>query len=306
MNKTKITLISLAFLGVGVLAYTLINQKTEELEEVTLTDNKFINEINGLIDDVKNSAVAKFSKEDYDKIVYLIEEYHDNNKISAQWSSNLRKKAEYIYFEKFIKEADYVFNQSNWSKSDIAFIRDEHKRLNNSAYLQEKAGLQPIKRVLSEYDAIQSFLAKAKSFANSNAITSMKQSFDMPTVDNYMSEANSKLKTSSKVKNNQQLMSELKNVPKLMYQKHLVFLNEKVKKTKTEPYSKYNDYNSFYNGVCQPIFDDINDFKSVSKQKYNVTSNDWYDEIDKIKNEVTRIATYAKNDFQKKKNYYGY
>ena len=296
----------LALAGLGVLGYTLINQKTEDLEEVTLTDNKFINEINGLIDDLKNSAEAKFSKDDYDKIIYLIDEYHDNNKISPQWSANLRKKVEYIYHDKFIKEAEYVFNQSNWSASDITFIREETKRLNNSPYLQEKAGLKPIERVLSEYDGIQSFITRAKSYANSNTITSMTQEFDISTVDNYLNEAKAKLKTSSKVKNNQQLMNELKKAPHLMYNKHLAFLREKVKKAKGEGYSKYNkDYTRFYNGVCQPIFDDINDFKDVANQKYGVTSNDWYDIIEQIKSDVSEIARYAKNDLQKN-SYYGY
>lgn len=304
MNKTKTILLILALVGLGVLAYTLTNQKTEELEDVTLTDNKFINEINGLIDDLKNSDEAKFSKVDYDNIIYLIDEYLDNNKISAQWSANLRKKVEYIYFEKFVKEAEYAFNQSNWSTSNITYVRNETQRLNNSSFLQEKAGLKPIERVLNEYDEIKSFMAKAQSYAGSNSINSMMQKFDITTVDNYLSEANAKLKTSSKVKNNIQLMNELKNVPNLMYKKHLFFLSEKVKKAQGEGYSRYGkDYTRFYNGVCQPIFDDINDFKDVANQKYGVTSNDWYDVIDNIKSDVSTIARYAKNDLQKNSYY---
>lgn len=304
MNKTKIILIVLALSGLGFLAYTLINQKTEDVEEVTLTDNKFINEINKRIDEIKNSEKNYFSKEQYAEIIYLINEYEKNNKISTQWSSNLRKKLEYVYFDKFIKEANYVFNQSNWSSSDIKFIREETSRLVKSEFLQETSGLNPIQRVLKEYDEIKAFLARAKSFSHSNSVSSMNQKFDNKTVGDYINESKAKAKTSSLVKNNQDLIKNLKNIQSWMYQKHLNFFEAKLNKAKSEGYSKYDeDYNRFYNGVCQPMFEDINEFKDIANQKYGVSTNDWYNQVDHIKDEISKIARYAKKDLQKKNSY---
>lgn len=302
MKYTKIILITLVLVALGFLAYTLINQKTEELPEVTLTDNKWINDINDRIDALKNSEIDIFTKKTYDEIIYYIQEYSNSNKITEQWSSNLRKKLEYVYFEKFIKEANYTLSNSLWKKEDIKFIRDEIKRLGNSQFIQDAAALMPIQRVLIEYDEINSFLASAKGFATFSGGSNFIESFPKLKAKDIIDKANEKNKTSSLVKNNSELMSELANVRKNIYQKHFRFIEAKIEKLKRHDCSSYysnftydKGYSSYFNQTCKHIFDDINEFKDNANTLYGVSTDEWYSVINSYSSQISSIASKAKS-----------
>jgi len=292
MKYLKITLISVAIFGVGIFAYKLNSKEPDELKKVEKTENTFIAHINQQIELIKKGP--KLSKKIYNETLYLINDYEKNNKFTKLWSTNLRKKTEYIYYDKFLKDANSVFSNNIWGTNDISYIRNELKYLEKSSYISDKGSLNTLNRILAEYDDANNFLVQIKGYAGSNPIPQIDNKFDSYTVESYIKKAFSISKTQSKIKNNKALMSGLDNVKSLMLSKHINFLKRKLSIIKLEDCRKYYDYNVFFNTVCKPVFNDLVDFKNIANDRYGCETDKWYNTIDKISFDVSTVARESK------------
>lgn len=294
MKYFKITLISLAIIGIGISAYSLYSKENEEIKEVELNDNKFINYINQQIESIKNSPKEEFSKKKYKQTVYSIEDYYKTEKITKQWYDNLNKKTEYIYHNKFIKEANYIFSKTIWNSNDVNYLKNELNYLKKSKYITSQTALNPLNRVISDYDKIIDFISKSKQYTNTNKRPSLDEKFNELEAKSYLNTAAKLSKIQSLVKNNIDLMNGLANIKLLMLYKHIDFLNSKLLKIESQKCTTYNDYNTFFNVVCKPIFNDISDFKNTANETYGCETSLWYDRISEISTKVSEIAKDSK------------
>lgn len=289
MKYLKITIVAIAIIGVGMLSFKLYSEKTEELTQVKLTDNTFIDNIKQQIDAIKNSPEDTFCRDKYKETVYLINQYKKGNKITQQESDNLRKETEYAYHNKFIEEANYVFSQASWSSDDMGFIKTELLFLGASTYITNKESLHPLNQILVEYKEIKSFLAKIKTYSAYNPTPKPSDLFDSYAVETYIKKALKMSKTPSKIKNNWNLMNGLKNVKSLMLSKHLNFLKKKLSIINSVDCTKYDDYLQIYNKFALPIYNDINKFEDTANARYGCETSKWYNTTTSISNSVFKV-----------------
>src|SRR5690554_6820671 len=100
-------------------------------------------EILKYIDELKKRPTDKFCKGFYkDTIVYYIQDnfdtkrFSDNPSYNEDCKNNFSKQAYSAYAEKFISQAFYVFNNSEWESNDLSFIRSEYRSLQSSSLLE--------------------------------------------------------------------------------------------------------------------------------------------------------------------------
>lgn len=295
MKYLKTTLIISAIVAGLIFIQFFNSNETDAVEEVNIKGNTFINAINQQIESIKNSDRKTFSKNLYEETIYSINEAKKNNKITPQWAKNLAQKTEFIYHDKFIQEAHFVFSKSEWSVTDLNYLRNEINRLSRSAYIESKTELNKLNKVLAEYNAIQSFLAEAKNYSVSNDITNLSDGFNLQTTRIYIDNALKMSRTNSEVRNNKSLISQLGNVKTWMYQKHVDFLNKKYDYISEINCSNYGYYN-YYNQVCTPMFDELNLFKNNANDLYSVSTEIWYNTIDGISSNVSYLSRQARKN----------
>ena len=295
MKYLKTTLIICAIVAGLIFIQFFKSNETDAVEEVNIKGNTFINSINQQIETIKNSDRKTFSKTLYEETIYSINEAKKNNKITPQWAKNLAQKTEFIYHDKFINEAHFVFSKTEWNVTDLNYVRNEINRLSRSAFIESKTELNKLNKVIAEYNAIQAFLAKAENFSVTNNITNFSDDFDLQTSRVYIENALKMSRTNSEVRNNNSLISQLGNVKTWMYQKHLDFLNNKYDFINRISCSTYGYYN-YYNQVCNPLFNDLNIFKNNANELYLVSTDMWYNQIDNISSSVSTLIRQAKKN----------
>jgi hypothetical protein len=289
MKYLKTTLIAAVIIAGLIFIKFFNSDETDAFENIDIKDNTFINAIDQQIESIKNSDRKVFSKKLYEETIYSINEAKKNNKITPQWAKNLAQKAEFIYHDKFIQEAHFVFSKSEWSLADINYVRNEINRLSHSAYIESKTELNKLNKVLTEYSAIQSFLAKAKGYSVTNNVKSLSEGFDLQVSKVYIENAMKMSKTNSDVRNNKSLISQLGNVKTWMYQKHLDFLTKKYDYISGVDCKSFPDYSQYYNNVCMPMFNELNLFKNNANELYAVITEMWYNTIDKLSTDTSNL-----------------
>jgi uncharacterized protein YqgQ len=282
MKYIKTTLITLGVIATLILISQFNSKKTDEVGEVNLKTNAFVESIKQQIELIKQSDKKTFSKKLYEQTIYSINDSEKNTKISRQWAQNLRQQTEFIYHDKFIQEANYFFSKSEWPVYEISFIEQELNRLYQSKLIDNKKELNKLKAVLNEYNSDLVFITSSNQYSRTNSVSDLSAVFDVEKVKSIIQKAATMYKTNSVLKNNRVLMEQLSNVKKLMYQKHLDFLSEKIQLVENQNFIFYNGYYDYYNKVNIPLFDEINNFKSIAESLYSMNSEIWYDKVDNI------------------------
>lgn len=289
MKYLKTTLIAAVIIAGLIFIKFFNSDTTDDYRDTDIEGNTFINAINQQIESIKNSDRKTFSKKLYEETIYSINEAKNNNKITPQWAKNLLQKTEVIYHDKLIQEANFVFSKSEWSVTDLNYVRNEINRLNHSAYIESKTELNKLNKVLAEYNTIKSFLAKAKNYSVTNNINNLSDGFDLQTARIYIENALKMSITNSKVRNNKSLISQLGNVKTWMYQKHIDFLTKKYDYISRVECKSFPDYSQYYNSVFMPMYNEINLFKNNANELYSVTTEMWYDTIDKLSTDTSNL-----------------
>ncbi|MBK8300413.1 MAG: hypothetical protein IPK90_08185 [Chitinophagaceae bacterium] len=163
--------ISLAVIVVAALAFFVIRScvATDKVGEIKSSGNQSIDKIQQEIKALQQKPENKFCKDYYNEVAYHIDDYHKNNRLGKstlendQWKESLSKQLYAAYADKFIKQAYYIFNRSDWAGNDLSFIRKEYRALQSSPMLERDNPVDrrfnEIKMIFNKYDEIAGFIS---------------------------------------------------------------------------------------------------------------------------------------------------
>ena len=269
MKPLKI-IIALAVVNlIGYAAYTYIGPIIKPpLPPEDVLSNALKVETETKIDSIKKLSPNKFYVDYYNKILGDIVYYANEGKIDSSNKDQLLKDLEFEYHKLFILQANYVFDNNQWSQNDLNIIKNERNRLSNSNYIDVKTQLNSIKTVLDNYNNLMRFISETRDFSNqTEEIISLTQRFDSLRTASYIKIASNYLTRTDLTRNCNRINTSLNNISKEMYQKHLRYLANKVSFTESL-YLNYDSHTEYYNSVYLPVYKEINNFeKSYSLYK---------------------------------------
>lgn len=299
MRKIKI---SLAVIVVGAITFFVLRSfvNTNKVDEIKSSVNPFINKIQQEIKALQLKPENKFCKEYYAEVAYHIDDYHKNNRLGKsklennQWKENLSKQLYTAYSDKFIKQAYYVFNRSEWAINDLGFIRTEYIALQSSIFLEKNSPtdkkFNEIKAIFNKYDEMTGFITSCKSFSFSQ--TSLDISFPIEDVTNKISTTNNYINNNlgnSYVNNCTRMHKELKEIPQVLFRAHVKYLDNIIGFWSNR-FTNYNTQKAYADGLYEPLENKINELDNAI---YKVS--EFSNEYSRLKNKWEADGTNAYN-----------
>jgi hypothetical protein len=303
MKKLKITL---AVIVVAVIIVAAVTGYISRIIVPHIVDpkNQFKIKIDEKIDLLKKMPESSFCQESYKEIKYYIEDDYTNNRLGKTQSENdecnhnLSSNLYVAYSLKFIDQAFYIFNDSQWDSKKLNFIRDECKALQKNG-LHEKntkteKDLNEIKNILAKYNEIKDFINSCKAFKFSN----YELNSDFGTyVEKYISRSKEYLENNLEnnyVKNCARLKTDLSEVPMILFKAHVNYLDNKINNC----IGKYNNYSSLaeYNNNLYTIID--NEIRKLKNESYYTGISIQYTEYEKLNNKLKLESNAAYKHFQ--------
>lgn len=286
MKIIKITLAIVVIIAIAFFVKRSL-QTTSNVDEISTQQNQFVLRIEQKIDSLKSLPDNKFSKNLYDEIAYYIAEDHKNSYLGSstlennQQEKNLKSTLYAVYAEKFIKEAFYVFNSSEWKVSDLNFIRKVNHDLISSDQLEQDGTryhkFSEITKIINKYFEINKFISDAKSLKIPDGSSAgIKVEFPMSEVVSIIEQSNTYLNSNLEntyVNNCSRLKQELRDIPNMFFQKHFQYLNDKIVFW-SEQYSQYNTQKAYMDNIFKPLSDQIN---QLNNDIYN--RNDLFEKL---------------------------
>ena len=269
MKKVKITL------AVIVVAVIIVAAVTGYISRIIVPpidqpENQFRNKIDEKIYLLKKMPESSFCQESYKEIKYYIEDDYTNNRLGKTQSENdelkviLSSNLYVAYSGKFIDQAFYIFNDSQWDSKKLNFIRTEYQALQKNG-LHEKntkteKDLNEIKNILAKYNEILGFINSCKAFKFSNY--ELNSEF-LIYVEKYISRSKEYLENNLEnnyVKNCARLKTDLSEVPQILFKAHVNYLDNKITQWK----GKYN-----INCKTQKEYNDLSQLLKAEIEKLN-------------------------------------
>ena len=303
MKKVKITLAVIVVAVIIVAAVTgyIIGPKVPPIDK---PKNQFRIKIDEKIDLLKKMPESSFCQESYIEIKYYIEDDYTNNRLGKTQSENdelkviLSSNLYVAYSLKFIDQAFYIFNDSQWDSKKLNFIRTEYQALQKNG-LHEKntkteKDLNEIKNILAKYNEIKDFINSCKAFKFSN----YELNSDFGTyVEKYISRSKEYLENNLEnnyVKNCARLKTDLSEVPMILFKAHVNYLDNKINNC----IGKYNNYSSLaeYNNNLYTIID--NEIGKFKNESYYTGISIQYTEYEKLNNKLKLESNAAYKHFQ--------
>ena len=296
--------ISLVLIVVAAIAFFVIRSfnTTDKVEEIKSSGNPFIDKIQQEIKALQQKPENKFCKEYYSEVAYRIDDYHKNNRLGKstlennQWKENLSKQLYAAYTDKFIKQAYYILNHSDWAINDLNFIRSEYQALQNSPMLEKNSPIDKkfneIKMIFNKYNEITGFISSCKGFSFSQ--TGLDIPFPYDDVKNKISAANIYRNTrlgNPYVNNCTRLHSELKGIPQVLFRAHVRYLDNMINSW-SNMFTNYNTQKAYVNGIYIPL-----------KNKIDELDNDLY-RVSQFSNEYSRLKAKWETDGKNAYNYF--
>lgn len=283
MRTLKISLISI--LGVSLLFggwYYFSTPPTPP--PLPRVPNEIVGNLLKKIDNLGNEPENKISSAEYAKLKYEIEFYTGKGKVDLKWADLLYKKLDYTYTALFIKQAEYVINNTNCDLPKMAVIRGELKKLQNSIYITDQTQLDKINNHLKQYDEIVSFISNTRAFASDNTILGTYVRFDKVGTEDRMKKAKSYLATNTMARKCDRLNSSLRDIPNWMYNKNIGYLRNKLKfcKDKYKMSSSYSEYRTL---IYIPLITEIDELDN-NQLKYPTPSDKIIEDVDPLKEEL--------------------
>jgi hypothetical protein len=283
MKAVKIILVVVV---IGLIAFFVNKWLVDPIEKpsVALAENQFREKIAEDIKDLSNLPDNKFSKETYNSVKSLIEDFYKphppqypygrlgNTQLeNDQWKENYSKNLYVAYADKFIKQAFYVFNNSEWQISNLAFIRSECQLLRNSKFLENGSpvdkSFSKIQQILGKYDEINNFLATSRNFASPGY--SLSSNFPFSNLKIKISRIDTYKKNNLDnvyVNKCARLHLGLANNKKYLIDTYLNYLDRKIVnwtgKYKQFQFTSFNEYQSI---IYNPLKTELENFKNNSE-----------------------------------------
>lgn len=246
MKYFKIILAILAIIGIGI-AIRAFYIKTTGLPPVDPSANQFVRRVRQEIQAIADKPNSSFCKDTYDIIKYHIDDYASINRLGAtiediegnkRQQQILLKDLFSAYSEKFIDQANYVFNHSAWKSSDLSFIRSEANRLrlvgNEKSYLERGVGsdkdlLKCVQNTV-DYDEEVRFINECNSFSFKNK--DLDKHFPITEAKRIIDDSKQHLNSLGIVKNSEVVHKALTNIPQKVFSAHVSYLAVKLEEYK--------------------------------------------------------------------------
>lgn len=293
--------ISLAIIVIAAIAFFVINAidptPPPPPPPSTKTGGGITETIVQEIDHISKTPNNKFSKAEYDLVVYHIDDNHKNKKLGSNSSendqnkTNLSNQAYAVYADKFIQQAFYVFNHPVWNPADLSFIRAENSRLKSSSLLGAGTPVSKkfseIDQILKKHDEISAFITSCKKFSSYK--TGLTDQFPFADVNRMISQAAAYRASglgNTYVKNCSRLQDGLKDIPKDLFFAHTRYLDNKIKYW-SGMYVNYGSFKTYADNVYKPLKQEVdqldNSIYKVSnfEEEKNLLKAKWQKDADK-------------------------
>lgn len=277
----------------------------EDVGTVSPPSNKFIERIEREIDSLKKVPANVFCQKFYEEIQYHIADAHKqgllgkNESDNNQWKAILSKNLYSAYTPKFVEQAMYVFNRSEWKIADLNIIRNELEKLRSSAYLQKGSPISTkftiIDSILRKYDQISGFISSCNNFSYSN----YDIEYSFPDVNNHIQISRAYLSNNldnEKVNNCIRLKDGLREVPEKLFDKHIRYLRTKIQKNSGR-YIEYNYQVDYSSQIYTPL---RNQIYALNNEIYGVNSGVFDSGYESLLNLLSADNSRAYEYFSKK------
>ena len=263
MKSFKISLVIIFGLIVAFFTIKSIIRTTKPGDPQELEQNPFVKSINDEIDSLNAVTVSQFCKNRHEEISYHINEHYRNKKLGKialendQQKENLSKKLYAIYVAKFLQQAFYVFQGTEWKVEDLAFIRTEYQSLQSSLFLERGSPVEmkfhEIRNILDKYNEITSFIYQVRKFSYSE--TGLNDRFPINVVENYLAKVKAYINSNLEnryVKNCKRLKDGLSDLPNYLFTEHVSYLDKKINQW-TDWYPNCTSQKDYLNTLYNPI-----------------------------------------------------
>jgi hypothetical protein len=292
MKSVKIIL---AVVVIGLIAFFVNKSLVDPLEkpQVALAENQFRKNIAEEIIALSNLPDNKLSKATYNGVQSLIEDLYKphppqypygrlgNTQLeNDQWKENYSKNLYVAYADKFIKQAFYVFNNSEWQINNLAFIRSECQLLRKSQFLEIGSpvdkSFSKIQQILGKYDELNDFIATSRNFSTPN--NSLSSNFPFSDLEIKISRIDTYKKNNLDnvyVNKCARLHLGLDNNKKHLINTYLNYLDRKIVNwTGKYKQFEFTSFNEYKNIIYNPLKKELDDFKTnCNNNNYTYDNN---------------------------------
>lgn len=291
----KIVKISLVIVVIGIISFFVIkslNGSSEKQIEPPKEKNS-VPDIENEINYISRLNVNRFCKQEYNLVKYHIDQKYlskllgKNNYQNKQSKERLSKDLFFTYTEKFINQAYYVFNNSEWNREDIAFIRNECRILRNSDFMEEGSQVDNrcarIQLVLSKYDEINDFIATSRYFSFTD--TSLQSNFPFSDIQVKITRIDTYKRNNLYnvyVNNCTRLHNELNTNKKRLIDSYLTYLDTKIKRWNGKyKQFQFTSFNEYQNIIYNPLRKELDNFKT-NCNNYNYDNNRYVNILNRL------------------------
>jgi len=303
MKALKIIIAIIALVAISVGVYFMIGVPKTPPPPPPPTKNQFIDRIEHETDSLSKLPNSKFCKDFYLDIASQIDDFYKSNRFSnkqsgnVQWKENLSKNLYSAYTEKFISQANYVFNGSDWNIPDLQFIRNEYQSLQKSNLLEKGSAVDnsfnQIQQVFSKYDEITGFISECKRFSYPTTY-SLSEKFPIAEAENKISRAREYLNTglgNIYVKNCTRLQDGLREIPQALFDKQVNYLSKKIRYWSGN-FTNYATFGSYSRNLYDSLKAEIG---TLNNNIFNINNFDA---------ENKRLQSQLDSDYQAAYNYF--
>jgi len=261
-------------------------------------ENQFTARIESEIDSLKNFPTNVFCQKFYSNIQYQITDYYKQGLLgnsendNKQMKENLSKMLYSYYASKFVEQAMYVFNGSEWKIEDMNFIRNEVRTLESSAYFEQGTStlFKNIHGILAKYDEIAIFISTCNSF-----------SYSYYGLDDRFPDVSDKIKKSqiflgnnldnSYVNNCIRLKEGLRGIPQKLFSTHIDYLLTKIQQNSNQ-YTRFKSQAEYMDNIYTPL---RNQIESLNNKVYGIADNTFNNGLSNLNNLLSSDYTQARD-----------
>ena len=269
--KIILPIVTIALIGFFVFKSSIDSTSPPPVIDVSETgaDKEMVK----LLDSLNNYPANMFCHDFYKEIQSAINNHYRGDVLSLADSTNLSRDLYSVYATKFVQQAKYVLQRSDWKNGDLTFIQSELDELSGSVYLDPTSPVadefNSLNKALNKYYEITIFISLCNSFSYTNY--SMNDKF--PDVSEKINKASNYLLRNLDnvyVNNCTRLKEGLKKIPKILYDKHIEFLSTKIiqNSNRFDEFDTQPDYNY---AIFAPIMSEI---QSIDRGLYGITNAD--------------------------------
>lgn len=292
MKAIKIGLVIVVLAIIVFFIFRSCDNNPIETSEIVTIEKTHYQKIEDSIKSIRALPINTFSKDKYEELRSLIEQWEspappqhpygrfgDTKSENDFNKNNLTSNLYAAYSQKFIEQAYNVFKGSECKYDDFNFIRKEAKTLSQSPYLKNGSfvynSLKEIQQILNKYDEINRFINEAKNLKTPDGASApIAVKFPIEEVNSKINQSRTYLNSNlgnSYVNNCSRLKQELRDIPNILFQKHIQYLNKKLDYWTGTYSAGYRTLTAYRDNVYSPINNEIN---SLSNQTYNVPDFD--------------------------------